>query len=138
MKKISLVLLCMVGIVAMSFSFINSTQPPRYKNLKVLPKNTNKEQLDSVMKHFTVALGVKCNFCHVRLEDEQKSWDFASDDNHHKKVAREMMKMTININRKFFNVKDPKNLDAHLEVTCFTCHNGKPAPVSIPAPPKAN
>ena len=67
MKKTSLIVLLLVAIVAMSFTFTSNPNPPRYANLKVLPKNTTKEQLDSVMKHFTAALGVKCNFCHVRL-----------------------------------------------------------------------
>lgn len=137
MKKTSLIVLLLVAIVAMSFTVSSNPNPPRYANLKVLPKNTTKEQLDSVMKHFTAALGVKCNFCHVRLDDEQKNWDFASDNNNHKKVAREMMKMTQKINKKFFDVKDPDEMETTLVVNCYTCHKGKPEPVSeIPKPEK--
>ncbi len=118
----------------MSFVVINNE--PRYKNLKVLPKNINKQQLDSVMKDFTVALGVKCNFCHVRLDDEQKNWDFASDGNNHKNIARDMMRMTTKINKKFFDVKNAKSLDADLEVSCFTCHGCKAHPAKFPTPQK--
>ena len=59
-----MIILCVAAFVCMSFIVTN--EEPRYKNLKVLPKNITKPQMDSVMKHFTVALGVKCNFCHVR------------------------------------------------------------------------
>jgi hypothetical protein len=34
-------------------SFAVTKDEPTYKNLKVLPKNINKKQMDSVMHHFT-------------------------------------------------------------------------------------
>ena len=132
MKKSLLVILCITAFVAMSFSYTNTA--PRYKNLKVLPKNIAKEDLDAVMKHFTVALGVKCNFCHERNADNT-GFEFASDNNNHKKIARDMMKMTKKINKKFFGVKDDKNLNINLEVTCYTCHSGKAHPPEIPVAP---
>ncbi len=132
MKKTAIIILCFAAVISMSFMVTND--PTGYKNLKVLPKNTNKQQLDSVMKHFTIALGVKCNFCHVRLNDEQKNWDFASDNNEHKIIARDMMRMTARINKKFFDVKNTKSLDADLEVSCYTCHGGKVHPAKFPTP----
>jgi 5-methylcytosine-specific restriction endonuclease McrA len=125
MKIFCFALALFISTIAMSF--VVSETKPRFKNLKVLPKNTTKEQMDSVMKSFTVALGVKCNFCH-EFNQEQKAMDFASDGNHHKKIARDMIKMTQKINRKFFDVDDSKSLTTSLEVTCYTCHNGKTDP----------
>lgn len=130
MKKSSLVILCMVAVIAMSFKFTSNPPDRLYKNLKVLPKDITKPQLDSVMKHFTAALGVKCNFCHVRNDDEKKTWNFPSDDNHHKKIAREMLKMTQKINKKYFDVDDSDEMSTTLTVTCYTCHRGKPEPAS--------
>lgn len=130
MKKSGLFLTFLIGFIAILYSF-TSPEKPRYKNLKVLPKDINKDQMDSVMKHFTASLGVKCNFCHVRLDDEQKNWDFASDKNKHKNIAREMIKMTNKLNKKYFD-KDAKQLDTKLEVTCFTCHQGHKEPSSWP------
>src|SRR5215217_2744672 len=114
MKRSYLVTIGLVMMIVISFAF--TKDEPQYKNLKVLPKNTTKQQMDSVMKHFSVALGVKCNFCHV-YNQEQKSMDFASDANNHKAIARDMMKMTAKINDKFFDVKKADRLDAELEVT---------------------
>ncbi|HEX2532895.1 MAG TPA: c-type cytochrome [Chitinophagaceae bacterium] len=125
MKKLYTVAIACLAIALMSFAV--SQDEPKYKNLKVLPKNTTKAQMDSVMKHFSVALGVKCNFCHV-FNQEQKSMDFASDANEHKGIARSMMKMQAKVNKKHFGVKDSKSLTARLEVTCQTCHNGKAHP----------
>lgn len=131
MKKTTLIVAFFTTLIALSFAFTKAEEP-RYKNLKVLPKNTTKEQMDSVMKHFTAALGVKCNFCHTYNQAE-KSMDFVSDANEHKKVARDMMRMTTKINKKYFDVANTKSLDAKLEMTCYTCHNGKSHPAKWPA-----
>jgi 5-methylcytosine-specific restriction endonuclease McrA len=131
MKKTFLVLAAFVLLITVSFSF-TSKDDPLYKNLKVLPKNITKEQMDSVMHHFSLSLGVRCNYCHMR-NDETKKWDFASDENKHKLVARNMMEMTDKINDKFFNVTGgKKNLNAQLMVTCFTCHHGSTDPATQP------
>ena len=122
MKKLLAVALIVTAIVS-SLSFIDSD--PVFKNLKVLPRNTSKEQMDSIMKHFAKSLGVKCNFCHVRTADGAR-FDFASDENKHKDIARSMIKMTGKINKKFFGKPEVP------EVTCFTCHNGNKHPGKFP------
>lgn len=131
MKKTVIVLLGCVAFVSMSFGLVNDE--PRYKNLKVLPKNISKPQLDSVMKHFTVALGVKCTFCHEQ-NAETKAFDFVTDKNKHKIIARDMMKMTAKLNKKYFHESAKTPIASNLEVTCFTCHNGKAHPAKFPAP----
>ena len=90
MKRILSVIVCFIALILMSF--VVTKDEPTYKNLKVLPKNINKKQLDSVMHHFTSSLGVKCNYCH-QYNAEQKAMDFASDANEKKGTARDMMKM---------------------------------------------
>lgn len=118
-------------------SFVITKDEPTYKNLKVLPKNTNKKQMDSVMHHFTSSLGVRCNYCH-QYNTEQKAMDFASDANEKKAIARSMMKMTQKLNKKYFHVNNSKSLTANLEISCYSCHNGKanPATQPPPAPPR--
>ena len=128
MKK-SLLIMTGLGISLILFLAFITPEPPLYKNLKILPKNTTKAQLDSVMDHFTKSLGVKCTFCHVRNE-ATRTFDFANDSLGHKRITRDMMRMQIRINKKFFDIKNAKKLDAKLEVTCITCHNGKTHPVN--------
>lgn len=130
MRKSLLVTFAFASMVAMSMAF--TADKPLYKNLKVLPKNTTKAQMDTIMRHFTASLGVKCNFCHV-FNTEQKAMDFASDANKHKDVARNMMRMTKKINKKYFEFTSYDGLANTLEVTCHTCHNGKAEPSSWPA-----
>jgi hypothetical protein len=124
----------LVAIIAGLFMLagIAATKPPeapKYKNLKILPKNISKEDLDKVMDHFKTALGVKCSFCHAPSKDTAQKWpDFASDDKPEKNIARGMMKMTAKINKKFF--KDNKNEQGVTvpAIECMTCHRGSPHP----------
>jgi hypothetical protein len=46
-----------------------------------------------------------------------------------------MLKMMHKLNKKYFNVNDSKNLTAKLEITCYSCHNGKANPATQPPPP---
>lgn len=116
----------LIFMVSVSLAFTKND--PIYKNLKVLPKNITREQMDSVMHHFTASLNVKCNFCHVRNEDTNKM-DFANDGNPHKNKAREMMKMMDKINDKYFDVTGGKrDITTQLMVTCYTCHHGNTEP----------
>lgn len=137
MKKSFLITALFAVMIVVSLAF--TADEPRYKNLKILPKNITKQQMDSVMRHFSASLGEKCNFCHVRNEDA-KTMNFASDENKHKLVARNMMKMTNKINKKYFEVSGKQSLDTKLLVTCYTCHHGAEDPeVKAPrqeAPPQ--
>ncbi len=82
------------------------------KNLKVFPANTPKPEIKKAMKGIAAALGVQCDFCN-NLDD-------MAQDTEHKEIARTMMRMTAEINKKHFAGK-PK-------VSCVTCHNGQKEP----------
>jgi hypothetical protein len=73
--------------------------PERAQNLKVLPEDTSPEKLRSIMFGFTRSLGVRCNHCHVGEPNAPLStYDFVSDENPKKPVAREMYEMLADIN----------------------------------------
>jgi soluble cytochrome b562 len=106
-------------------------QPVVYKNLKVLPKDITKAELDTTMRRFRAALGVRCNFCHAQSATDPKQMDFASDAKKEKTTARGMIKMVMAINKKYFHEKgDLKNIGAS-RVSCKTCHNGKEEPEKL-------
>src|SRR4051812_25630218 len=110
MKKTFSVTFGIILLALLSYAFTTNPDDPKYKNLKILPKDIRHEQMDSVMHHFAQSLAVKCNYCHMRNETT-KEWDWASDENKHKLTAREMMKMTNNINDKNFPIgSKAKNL----------------------------
>ena len=99
-----------------------------FKNLQVLPKTISKDELKAIMKAQAKSLDVECDHCH-------NVPDMASDDNANKKIARDMMKMTAEINAKW--IKPLKNSEKH-QVTCGTCHRGhdEPPPFVPPTPAK--
>lgn len=131
MHKRMLVLSFIVLAIALaSVSFTNQptaeTDPPRFKNLKVLNKNITKDELEVVMKGFKTALGVKCGFCHAQSKVDPSKLDFASDEKDEKKTARGMLRMAMRINKKYFkDEKEPR-------ITCFTCHHGDKEPMKPP------
>ena len=127
MKKTLLIsaIVCLIGV---SFAFRQNPPVVKYENLKVLPKNTTKKEMDSIMRHFSLSLGVRCNFCHVRGNDAQRNFNFASDSSKHKQTARSMFKMMNKINKKYFNFNKDEKGDVVPTITCMTCHRGNPHP----------
>jgi hypothetical protein len=89
---------------------------PSPKNLKLL-KIEQPQELMGIMRGYTAALGVRCDFCHVK-------GDFASDENPKKETARKMITMMNHVNATFGDSK------AH--VTCYTCHRGATEPATSP------
>ena len=103
---------------------------PKPTNLQVLPKDIAVPDLLSLMRSYTGALGVECEFCHASDPTTHKP-DYASDANPDKATARTMIAMTNAINAKYLSqVKDPDATPAEKTVTCGTCHRGN----SMPAP----
>ena len=99
-----------------------------YLNLKVLPKNISAKDLQRIMvDEFNEGLGVGCGFCHAEKPGSH-SLDYASDAKPEKNIARMMIKMTLGLNKKFFQVHKPAIGDPALAVTCMTCHRGQPHP----------
>jgi cytochrome c553 len=133
MKKSILVIAILISMIALSFTFI-PTEGPKYKNLKILKKDISKNELDSVMHFFSMSLGQKCGFCHVRNEQEKK-WDFASDDVPFKNVARKMMLMSNKINKQYFKNEEDKKAETIQAVTCYSCHHGEAIPQIKPPMP---
>ena len=59
-----------------------------------------------MVSDFEDALGVGCNFCHAHGKIEGEL-DYASDAKPEKEIARSMMRVTLGINKKYFNIKHP-------------------------------
>lgn len=133
-KFITTLFICGIVIISQSFN-LQQHEPHKPQNLKVLPKDISEEALHNIMKGFSKSLGVKCDHCHVPIEGS-KHLDFASDDKPEKLIAREMIKMTDSINKRY--IAKIGNGDLH-EVRCVTCHMGNVKPIfdvdSIPGKP---
>lgn len=109
-------------------------QPDAPKNLKYFPKDTTRAELVSRMRQFSFALGVPCTHCHGTKEQtglDLTGVDFSTDLKPTKAKARDMLRMTDQINTKLLAAIPHSELN--LRVTCFTCHSGLALPESIAA-----
>ena len=115
MKK--LIQFCLIFAVVISLGIMQE----KPKNLQVLDFESVRD-LKKYMKTIQKDLGVKCTFCHD-INDK-------SIDTEHKIIAREMMKMQIDLNKSFF-AQIGDSLLKHentLQISCWTCHRGSKKP----------
>jgi len=128
-KHIIIAGLC--GVVAVMTAATNSKryQEVHFTNLKILPKDITPQNLNIIMVgDFEDALGVSCGFCHAQKPDSVGVFDFASDAKPEKLIARQMLKMTLNLNRDYFKIEKPMPGTSNIVVTCNTCHRGDTFP----------
>src|SRR5580700_9563171 len=71
------------------------TAEQQFKNIEAL-KGTPADQVFPAMQFISASLGVECDFCHVEGK-------FEADDKPAKKTARQMIAMTLAINKDSFN-----------------------------------
>src|ERR671919_524615 len=76
------------------------------KNIQVL-KGLPDSQLFLLMNFVGDSLGVNCDHCHVKGEKnpqtEEDTWLWERDDKKEKALARDMMRMVLELNRTRFN-----------------------------------
>ncbi len=125
---LAVILGCMgIGIFSFRSPFENK---PEYKNLKVLSRDISEEEMDRVMHSFNSELGVTCIYCHITDRSQAiPRADFVSDEKPEKNIARQMLKMTFKLNRRYFGSPVDGKLQTPVKVWCTTCHRGLPKPV---------
>ena len=117
-------------LIALMFSSITTfsatAQPDRSdekpENLQVLPETMSMQQVRRIMFRFTSALGVNCMYCHVGEAGQPSTYDFVSDENEAKEIARAMMRMSGAINDE--HIQQLPDGDDRIAVNCTTCHRG--------------
>jgi Photosynthetic reaction centre cytochrome C subunit len=107
-KSLFIIAGCITSIIL--FQAFTIMREPHFKNLQILPKDISDHDLDSVMHHFSLSLGVKCNFCHV-VDTAARRLDAASDAKPEKNIARKMMLMAIDINKNYFKGMEQMDMD---------------------------
>jgi hypothetical protein len=131
--KINIKLAVIIGLcslVAVMTAATNTGKPAgdHYKNLQVLPQNISEATMNKIMVgEFEDALGVSCGFCHA-ANNTGDGLDYASDTKAEKKIARQMLRMTLNLNHDYFKIDTPMVGTSNIVVTCNTCHKGETFP----------
>jgi len=127
-KKLFVVTTLVIAASVCATAASNKPEPEHYKNLKVLPQNISSKDLQEIMvDDFQDALGVTCNFCHAESKDGH-GLDFVSDAKPEKEITRNMMRMSLDINKKYFKLDHPLIGSRTLIVNCNTCHKGTAFP----------
>jgi hypothetical protein len=128
--------LCLVGILIVAFPVGLASQAPgkwppdSLVNVQVIPRTTPVMEVVGAMRNIAFGLGVRCQFCHVGEEGMPlERFDFASDEKRTKLVARQMMRMVQEINRRIDTL--PGRTSAVLQVSCVTCHRGVSRPLPL-------
>ena len=140
-KKLNLLLVITIAGALVVQSFNIQQQPKKLKNIKAFPATATYEEVDHAMDEFKVDLGVKCNYCHAPEKDNPRKMDMPSDDNPKKEIARSMIRMTEEMNKKYIaTIKHTEQDTAKIQlITCNTCHRGVPKPFGskpmLPPPP---
>jgi photosynthetic reaction center cytochrome c subunit len=117
LRLVTLVLLIILCSLVSITSAQQKTAEQQFKNIQIF-KGLPATQLEPTMAFISGALGVRCSYCHVANQ-------FDKDEKQTKLTARRMMQMVFDLNKANFNGQGA--------VSCYTCHRGKPNPVSIPA-----
>ena len=129
-------------------------QPAPFENLKVYPKDIPHDSLLAIMRGFTVALGVNCQYCHVAETvpatataaggspgtppgggpggPPRERLRPALDDKQAKQTARFMIRMADSLNRVVLAALPDRHRPA-VGIACVTCHRGSPLPQTIDA-----
>jgi outer membrane lipoprotein-sorting protein len=113
-------------MIAFAALFAGTLAGQELKNVQLL-KGMTPTQIQRTMNFMRASLGVHCDFCHVVTE--KTGWDFASDEKPQKKTGRDMIRLVMDANAKYFG--------GHQTVTCNTCHRGSTRPVGLPPLPQA-
>lgn len=124
-QRIQLSLLAALCLVLILPSTTLAQESVEYENLQLLDSSMPRREMSDLMKSWARALDVRCEFCHVG--NDVDGFDYALDDKKHKLQAREMLRMTLDINKKYL-----AEFGGHgLQVTCATCHRGRAEPADL-------
>jgi hypothetical protein len=132
--RASYIWIVFVAVLLISGTRTSAQFPDKFTNLKVLPKDISKHEMESTMRGFAFALGVRCDHCHVEKKTPEHGFDFAADNKDEKKTARIMLQMVDGINHDYISkVPKPPSVSVTTQVQCVTCHHGLTHPRTLTA-----
>ncbi len=130
MRRLTALLAITVAPTLCSAQTASKFPPDSLVNTRVISHSTPVINVIGTMRNFTSYLGVRCQYCHVGEEGQPLTqFNFVSDQKRTKLVAREMMRMVEEINRRLDSL--PGRTTPGLQVTCNTCHRGTSRPVPL-------
>ena len=141
MSRYSVIVAIVLGLNVSASAAVAGQQSPfrAPSNLQVLPKDTKLAEIIPMMKSFTQALGVRCQFCHSYTGSDPnalENFDFPGDAVPAKATARKMMAILQVIDGQLLKGVGEPAPASQSKVTCYTCHRGERTPQTAPASPR--
>lgn len=100
-------------------------------NLQYFSEEVSRDSLLRVMREFSFALGVRCQYCHVGGDGiSLQGVTFESDEDPDKRKARYMLRMVETLNRSMLPMMVGRD-EPVTAVECKTCHRGQPKPILL-------
>jgi hypothetical protein len=92
----------------------------KIENLQFFAKDIGRQELTQRMREFSLALGVRCQYCHTGGNGVSfEGVNFASDEKPAKVKARAMLRMVDQLNHTILP-QLPSRAEPRVEVTCAT------------------
>ena len=105
--------------------------PWKPENLQYFPKDISRPALTQRMREFSLALGVRCQYCHAGGNGVTfEGVSFPSDEKPAKVKARAMLRMVEQINSVQLAQLSTR-AEPRVSVDCATCHRGVAIPKSL-------
>ena len=105
--------------------------PAKFENLQYFPKDIARDTLVNIMRGFSFALGVRCQYCHAGGDGISfVGVEFKSDDKATKRKARYMLRMADTINDRLLAALPDRSVPP-VRVGCVTCHRGLSKPATL-------
>jgi len=121
----------LIAVAFAAVARVGAQIPEKFENLKYFPKDIPRDTLVQVMRGFSFALGVRCQYCHAGGDGISfEGVEFKSDEKPAKRKARYMLAMADTINGRLLAAL-PDRSDPPVRVACVTCHRGLSKPATL-------
>lgn len=130
-RRLTLAIVTAVGVAVVSAHDMAAQIPEKFQNLQALPTGIARDSLVQIMRGFSFALGVRCQYCHAGGDGISFAGvAFDSDEKPAKRKARFMIRMVDSLNRIVLAAL-PGRSEPPVSVQCATCHRGLSKPTTI-------
>ena len=120
-----------IVIAATCVHSLGAQLPAKFENLLYFPKDIARDTLVNIMRGFSFALGVRCQYCHAGGDGISfVGVDFKSDEKRTKRTARYMLRMADTINDRLLAAL-PDRGTPPVRIGCVTCHRGLSKPATL-------
>jgi len=120
-----------ISVLAAPADAQTAQAPWKAENLQYFPKDISRERLTQRMREFSLALGVRCQYCHAGGNGISfEGVSFASDEKPAKGKARAMLRMVEQLNTSILP-QLPSRAEPRVDVDCATCHRAMALPKSL-------